>query len=153
MLIGLVILQITRLSLNFAFFWGDSLISWKSKKQDVVAVSATEVVYPAMASTTCEIVWLCRLLSDMGVSLPSPSSMYCDDKSAIQIAHNSIFHERTKHIEIDCHITHHHLKRRAITLPFAYSSAQIADLFTKSHPIQRFHFLVGKLSMLLAAAS
>ena len=115
-------------------------------------MSSTEAEYRAMASTTREIVWLRRLLSDMGVSLPSPSPMYCDNKSAIQIAHNSVFHERTKHIEIDCHITRHHLKHGAITLPFVSSSAQIADLFTKSYPIQRFCFLVGKLSMLLAVA-
>ena len=102
--------------------------------------------------STREIVWLRRSLSDMGVSLSNPSSMYCDNKSAIQIAHNFVFHKRTKYIEIDCHITHHYLKHGAITFPFVYSSAQIADLFIKSHPIQHFPFLVGKLSMLLVAA-
>ena len=110
-----------------------------------------EAEYRVMTSTTREIIWLRRLLSDMGVSFPSPSPMYCDNKSAIQIAHNSVFHKRTKHIEIDCHITRYHLKHGAITLPFVSSSAQIVDLFTKSHPIQHFRFLVVKLSMLLAA--
>ena len=138
---------------GFCVFLGDSLVSWKSKKQAVVSVSSTEAEYRAMASTTREVVWLRRLLADMGVSLSQPTPMYCDNKSAIQIAHNSVFHERTKHIEIDCHITRHHLTHGAITLPFVSSSAQIADLFTKSHPVQRFRFLVGKLSMLLAAAS
>ncbi|PNX69388.1 gag-pol polyprotein, partial [Trifolium pratense] len=66
--------------------------------------------YRAMASTTTEIVWLRWLLSDMGVTLSEPTPMYCDNKSAIQIAHNSVFHERTKHIEIDCHFTRHHLQ-------------------------------------------
>ena len=138
---------------GFCIFLGDSLISWKSKKQSIVSQSSTEAEYRAMASTTKEIVWLRWLLADMGVSFSYPTLMYCDNKSAIQIAHNSVFHERTKHIEIDCHLTRHHLKHGTITLPFVPSSLQLAELFTKSHPIYHFHFLVSKLSMLIAAAS
>ncbi|CAJ2639186.1 unnamed protein product [Trifolium pratense] len=133
---------------GFCIFLGDSLISWKSKKQDIVSRSSTEAEYRAMASTTTEIVWLCWLLFDMGVTLSEPTPMYCDNKSAIQIAHNSVFHERTKHIEIDCHFTRHHLQHGTITLPFITSSLQIADLFTKTHSIKRFRFLIDKLSML-----
>ena len=66
MLIRPVILQIVSLSLHFVFFLGDSLIYWKSKKQDVVSMSSTEAEYRAMASTTHEIVWLQWLLSDIG---------------------------------------------------------------------------------------
>eukprot|EP00257_Ricinus_communis_P013579 XP_015571049.1 uncharacterized protein LOC107260820 [Ricinus communis] len=94
---------------EFCIFLGDSLISWKSKKQDIISRSSMEAEYRPMASTTCEIVWLRWLLADMGVSLRQPTPLHCDDKSAIQIAHNSVFHEQTKHIEIDCYITRHHL--------------------------------------------
>ncbi|KAL5796556.1 hypothetical protein ACOSQ2_001376 [Xanthoceras sorbifolium] len=138
---------------GFCIFLGDSLISWKSKKKTVVSKSSTEAEYQAMASTTTEIVWLRWLLADMGVSLSHLTPMYCDNQSSIQIAHNSVFHERTKHIEIDCHFTRHHLKHDTITLPFVPSSLQLADFFTKSHTISRFRFLVGKLSILSAAAS
>jgi hypothetical protein len=106
-----------------------------------------------MASTTKEIVWLHWLLANMGISFSHPTPMYCDNQSSIQIAHNSVFHERTKHIEIDCHLTCHHLKHGTIALPFVPSSLQIADFFTKAHSISHFRFLVGKLSMLVAAAS
>jgi len=106
-----------------------------------------------MASTTKEIVWLRWLLADMRVFFSHPTSMFCDNQSSIQIAHNLVFHERTKHIEFDCHLTRHHLKQDTITLPFVPSSLQIADLFTKAYSISRFCFLVGKLSMLVTAAS
>ncbi|XP_058788410.1 secreted RxLR effector protein 161-like [Vicia villosa] len=76
----------------FCVFLGDSLISWKSKKQDIISRSSTKAEYRAMASTTTEIVWLRWLLSDMGVILSEPTPMYCDNKSAIQLAHNSVFH-------------------------------------------------------------
>jgi len=106
-----------------------------------------------MTSTTKEVIWLRWLHADIGVSLSHPTPMYCDNQSFIQIAHNSVFHERTKHIEIDCHLTRHHLKHDTITLPFVSSSLQIADFFTKSHSISHFCFLVGKLSILIPVAS
>ena len=57
-----------------------------------------------------EIVQLRWLHAAMGVSLSHPALIYCDNQSSIQIAHNSVFHEQTKHIEIDCHLTRHYLK-------------------------------------------
>jgi hypothetical protein len=86
----------------------------------------------------------------MGVSFSHLTPIYCDNQSSIQIAHSSVFHERT--IEIDCHLTHHHLKQGLITLPFVSSSLQIADFFTKLHFISHFYFLVGRLSILVAVA-
>jgi hypothetical protein len=111
---------------GFCIFLDDSLISWKSKKQSIVSQSSTEAEYCVMTSTTKEIVWLRWLLADMEVSFSHPTPMYCDNQSSIQIAHNSVFHERTKHIEIDCHLTRHHLKHGTIVLPFVPSSLQIS---------------------------
>ncbi|XP_062114521.1 secreted RxLR effector protein 161-like [Humulus lupulus] len=68
---------------GFCISLGDSLISWKSKKQIVVSQSSTEVEYCAMSSTTKEIVWLRWLLKDMGVCHSQPTPMYCDNQSAI----------------------------------------------------------------------
>ncbi|GMP43055.1 hypothetical protein CsSME_00012568 [Camellia sinensis var. sinensis] len=135
---------------GFCMFLGDSLIPWKSKKQSVVARSTTEAEYRAMAHATAEIVWLRCLLSDLGVSQSSPTPLYCDNRSAVQIAHNTVFHERTKHIEIDCHFVRQHLQSASISLPFILSALQLADFFTKTHTTARFQFLLSRLSMFSA---
>ncbi|XP_021980468.1 uncharacterized mitochondrial protein AtMg00810-like [Helianthus annuus] len=137
---------------GFCVFLGDSLISWRSKKQDVVSRSSTEAEYRTIAVTTCEIVWLRWILADMGVTISQPTPLHCDNKSAMQIAKNSVFHDRKKHIEIDCHFTHHHLQLGTISLPYVPLTLQIADIFTKALSVSRFRFLCDKLSMLIAIA-
>ena len=91
------------------FFFCDSLISWKIKKQTVVARSSTEVEYRALSATTVELIWLRWLLQDLGVDCSTATKLHCDNRSALQIAHNDDFHECTKHIEIDCLFIRHHL--------------------------------------------
>ncbi|CAM8971500.1 unnamed protein product [Rhodiola kirilowii] len=72
---------------------GSSVISWKTKKQPVVSRSSAESEYRAMAAVCCELVWLVRLLADMGVQIGQSIPLYCDNKAAIHIAHNPVFHE------------------------------------------------------------
>ncbi|KAL7608574.1 hypothetical protein Lser_V15G11391 [Lactuca serriola] len=135
-----------RSTTGFCFFLGDLLISWRSKKQSLVARSSTEAEYRALADTTQELVWLRWLLSDMGLSLSSPTVIWCDNTSAIQIAYNDVFHERTKHIEIDCHFVRQHVIRNTITLSPSSSTDQPADIFTKAHRPRRFSILLSKLN-------
>ncbi|PON49541.1 hypothetical protein PanWU01x14_229530, partial [Parasponia andersonii] len=120
-------------------------------KQDIVSRSSTEAEYCAMASTTCEIVWLRWLFADMGVFLSRPTPLYCDNKSVIQIAHNLVFHEQTKYIKIDNHIVCHYYQIGTLILLFVSYTIQIADLFTKIHTTSRFRFLFNKLSILFIA--
>jgi hypothetical protein len=83
----------------------------------------------------------------MGVSQTSNSPIYCGNRSAIQIAHNDVFHEHTKHIEIDCHFVRHHLLQGTLCLCPIASTNQLADVFTKAHPPRRFRDLVFKLKL------
>jgi hypothetical protein len=105
-----------RSTTGYCFLLGDSLISWCSKKQSVVARSSIEAEYRALVDTTFNLLWLCWLLHDIGVSQTSGSPIFCDNRSAIQIAHNDVFHERAKQIEIDCHFVHHHLMQGTLHL-------------------------------------
>ena len=84
---------------------------------------------------------------DLGVSTSSAPPLYFDNQSAIHIAHNDVFHEQTKHIEIDCHFIQYHLVHGALKLFSVSSKDQLVDIFTKSLPKGRTRDLVGNLKL------
>jgi hypothetical protein len=144
----------TRKSITgWCIFLGDALISWKCKKQDCVSKSSTEAEYRAMSATCSEIVWLRGLLSELGFPPTAPTPLHGDNTSAIQIAANPVYHERTKHIEVDCHYIREAFTRGVITLPHLNTALQIADAFTKALTRQRHQFLSSKLMLLDLPAS
>ena len=126
-------------------FLSDALISWRCKKQDRVSKSSTEAEYHAMSTACSEIVWLRGLLEELGFPQTTSTHLHADNTSAIQIATNPVFHERTKHIEVDCHSIRDTLESQVISLPHISSDLQVADVFTKALTRQQHQFLVGKL--------
>ena len=88
---------------GFCTFLADSLVSWKAKKRSIVSHSSVEAEYRALAITTSELVWLCQLLKDFCINIPTLVLLFCNNQTAIHIASNPTFHKCTKHIEIDCH--------------------------------------------------
>jgi len=97
-----------------------------------VSRSSTEAKYRAMAHTSCEMVWLKNLLMELGFRQPGPMPMHCDNQSAIDIAQNPLFHERTKHIEIGCYFVRDAWTKKVVTFEFTPFSKQFADLLIKS---------------------
>ncbi|RVW69345.1 DNA-directed RNA polymerase V subunit 1 [Vitis vinifera] len=85
---------------GYCVFIGGNLISWKSKKQDVVARSSAEAEYRAMTLETCELIWLKHLLRKLRFGKDEQMKLICDNQTALHIASNPVFHERTKHIEV-----------------------------------------------------
>ena len=97
-------------------------------------------------STACsEIVWLRGLLEELRFPQTTSTPLHADNTNAIQIATNPIFHECTKHIEIDCHAIRDTLESRVISLPYISSDLQVADIVIKAFTRQQHQFLVGKL--------
>lgn len=139
----------TRKSLTgFCIFYGNTLLSWRCKKQKTISTSSAEAEYRALSSTTKELVWITALLHDFGLHYELPISLSCDNHAAIHITKNQVFHERTKHLDIDCHFVRERF-RSGFVLPTSVSSTeQLADLFTKSLPRSRFRYLLSKMGLL-----
>ncbi|CAM8999590.1 unnamed protein product [Rhodiola kirilowii] len=136
-----------RSTTGFCICIGDSLVSWRTKKQAIVSRSSAESEYRAMAATCSEILWLTRLLADMKATVPLPISLHCDNQAALHIARNLVFHERTKHIEIDCHFVRHHVGSKVLLPVYITTEDQPADLCTKQLPADQLHRLLSKLSV------
>jgi len=130
------------------FFLGSSLISWRTKKQITISRSSSEVEYRALASATCELQWLLYILRDLHVSCSKLPVLYCDNQSVIHIASDPVFHERTKHLEIDCHLIREKLQSGILKLLPVSSQDQVADFFTKALLPKTFNILLSKLGLI-----
>jgi hypothetical protein len=132
-------------TIGYCMFVGGNLVSWHSKKQHVIACSSAEAEYRAMASAACELIWLKGLLSELGFPSSIPITLFCDNQAAMHIAANPVFHERTKHIEVDCHFIRQQVQSQIIQTHYVRSHDQLADVFTKSLTSAHFHRLLSKL--------
>ncbi|XP_016511295.2 uncharacterized protein LOC107828489 [Nicotiana tabacum] len=128
----------------FVFFVGRP-VSWKSKKQSVVSLSSVEAEYCALNKLVAELTWLTLLLADLGVVGVTPIFVFCDNQSALHIASNPVFHERTKHIEVDCHFVREKLSEGLIVLFSVSSANQLADILTKPLTGLVHHGFLSKL--------
>ena len=122
-------------------------MTWRSKKQSVVARSSAEAEFRSLALGICEALWIKKVLEELGIPMAKPMKVYCDNKAAISIAYNPVLHDRTKHIEVDKHFIKENIEKGKICIPYIPTGQQVVDILTKGLHTNQFRALVGKLAM------
>ena len=136
---------------GFAVFLGPNLVSWSSRKQATVSRSSTEYEYKALAKGTAEIIWIQSVLGELGVFMPRPPILWCDNLGATYLSANPVFHARTKHIEVDFHFVRERVAAKALDVRFISSKEQVADIFTK--PLAETPFFSNRYNLNLRVGS
>nr|GFB14806.1 copia protein [Tanacetum cinerariifolium] len=129
-----------------AQFLEEKLVSWSSKKQDCKALSTAIAEYVSLSACCAQILWMRTQLTDYGFHF-NKIPIYCDLKSAIAISCNSVQHSRTKHLAVRYHFIKEHVEKGTIELYFVKTDYQLADIFAKALPTDRFNYLVRRLGM------
>ena len=111
------------------------VISWKSKKQNSVALSTCEAEYMSLSATCQEAAYLCQLLKDILKQTFEPVVIKNDNQGAIALCKNPVKHMKTKHIDIRYHFVRDYYQSKRIILQYVPSNENLADVFTK--PVRR----------------
>nr|GEX74177.1 hypothetical protein [Tanacetum cinerariifolium] len=127
-------------------FLGDKLVRWMSKKQNCTAMSSAEAEYVALSASCAQVTWMRTQLQDYGFNY-NKTPLYCDSQSAIAISRNPVQQFRTKHIHTRYHFIKEQVENGIIELYFVRTEYQLADMFTKALPEDRFKYLVRRIGM------
>ncbi|WOG95898.1 hypothetical protein DCAR_0415227 [Daucus carota subsp. sativus] len=132
---------------GMAFYLNESLITWVSQKQRCVALSSCEAEFMAATAAACQAIWLRNLLGKLTGGDIGPVILYIDNKSAIDLAKNPVFHGRSKHIDIRYHFIRECVERGEIVVKHIGTGDQRADVLTKAMATVKFERLRALLGI------
>jgi hypothetical protein len=121
---------------EYIFKLGESSITWESRKQKCVALSSTEAEYVVLSEAVKEGVYLKKCLTEIGYMKPEEQIIiYCDNQGAQKLTKNSLYHSRTKHIDIKYHFIRKIYEEGELDVKYIPTNQMPADVLTKSLPI------------------
>jgi hypothetical protein len=123
---------------GYAVFLGNNLVSWSSKRQNIVSRSSAEAEYRVVANGVAEACWLRQLLQELHAPLSKSTLVYCDNVSAVYLSTNHVQHQRTKHVEIDLHFVRERVAIGDVRVLHVPTTSQFTDIFTKGLPTSVF---------------
>jgi hypothetical protein len=124
-----------------AFFLGDSLVAWLSKKKGSISLSITKVEYIVAATCCTQVLWMIQTLADLEVKYAAPIPIHCDNTSAISVSKNPVFHSKTNHIPIKYNFLREQVTNQIVQIHYIPTTEQIADIFTKPLAKTPFEYL------------
>lgn len=131
-----------------AFFLGQRLVSWTSKKQNYISQSTAEAEYVASIVNYSNLVWIKQLLIGMKEEITEPIVIFCDNTSAIDISKNPMMHTKTKHIAIKYHYLRELVQDKEVRMEYVNTKEQLANIFTKALPREAHEYLRSQLGVL-----
>lgn len=134
-----------RLTTGYIFLYHGGHVIWASRRQRCTSLSTTEAEYVAGCESSKEDVWIDRLLKEIRQDKTLPITLLCDKQSAIRLARNPEFHQRTKNVQIKYHFIREQLKNGIIDLQYIGTENQLADILTKPLETNRFQSLRDKM--------
>jgi hypothetical protein len=132
---------------GFAFLVDGGAILWGSRKQELVTLSTTEAEYVAATHAAKEALWLRRLIGEVFRPLDKPTTLYCDNQSAIALTKDGTYHARTKHINIHYHFIRFSVENNSISLIYCPTDSMVADTLTKALPNAKAKHFAAELGL------
>jgi len=133
---------------GYVFLVNGGMASWSSKRQPIVALSTTEAEYVAAAHSVKEVLWLQAFLGEITRPLSTPTTLNCDNQSAIALTKDGQFHARTKHIDLQFHFIREAVTNRTITMVYCPTQLMVADILTKPLICGKTNEHTGSLGLL-----
>jgi len=133
---------------GYCFNIGSGMTSWCSRKQKSVALSSAKVEYMVTSTTSCEAIWLRKLLVNLFRRKMEATRIMCDNQSCIKLFDNPVFHDRSKHIDIWCHFVRDCVQQGAVQLSYTPIGEQVADILTKALGRTKFDYFREKMGMI-----
>ena len=124
------------------------MTSWCSRKQKSVALSSIEAEYMSASTTSCEAIWLRKLLVNLFRRKMEATRIMCDNQSCIKLFESPTFHDRSKHIDIRCHFVRDCVQRGVVQLRYTPTGEQLADILTKALGRTKFDYFREKMVMI-----
>eukprot|EP00253_Pinus_taeda_P025220 PITA_25220 len=117
---------------GYVFTLGSGPITWACKKQCAISLSSAEAEYRGVVEASKEALWLRQILSEFGFQQQHPTTLWCDNQSAIQLCKDPVQHQRSKHIELHMHFIRKLIHDHVLEVQYCSIDDQVADIFTKA---------------------
>eukprot|EP00253_Pinus_taeda_P033844 PITA_33844 len=117
---------------GYVFTLGSGPITWACKKQAAISLSSAEAEYRGAVEASKEALWLRQILSEFGFEQQHPTTLWCDNQSAIQLCKDPVQHQRSKHIELHMHFIRKLIHDHVLEVQYFSTDDQVADIFTKA---------------------
>eukprot|EP00253_Pinus_taeda_P018720 PITA_18720 len=133
-------------TISYVFTLGSGPITWACKKQGAIYLSSVEAEYCGVVEASKEALWLPQILSEFGFQQQHPTTLWCDNQSAIQLCKDPVQHKHRKHIELHMHFIRNLIHDHVLEVQYCSTDDQVADIFTKALTKAKFtklRFMVG----------